>query len=200
MKRIHLSNSYSIDYIIKILMIILLPIVLLDSIISIYVIHSMRQQTINALQDTTTLYISQIDTEHTSINKYLMRRLTENTDVQTILETDDSLKLISSFEKARRDVDTFVESFENGYQIFFYNRKHNRMLRLTEVFDEMSLSDLTEVNTALISYMKNSSDFPSYSDAWEILDLKSGIYFFKIFHSGDNFAGCLFLLTILLIL
>lgn len=190
MKRIHLSNSYSIDYIIKILMIILLPIVLLDSIISIYVIHSMRQQTVNALQDTTTLYISQIDTEHTSINKYLMRRLTENTDVQTILETDDSLKLISSFEKARRDVDTFVESFENGYQIFFYNRKHNRMLRLTEVFDEMSLSDLTELNTALISYMKNSSDFPSYSDAWEILDLKSGIYFFKIFHSGDNFAGC----------
>ena len=133
MKRIHLSNSYSIDYIIKILMIILLPIVLLDSIISIYVIHSMRQQTVNALQDTTTLYISQIDTEHTSINKYLMRRLTENTDVQTILETDDSLKLISSFEKARRDVDTFMESFENGYQIFFYNRKHNRMLRLTEV-------------------------------------------------------------------
>ena len=114
MKRIHLSNSYSIDYIIKILMIILLPIVLLDSIISIYVIHSMRQQTVNALQDTTTLYISQIDTEHTSINKYLMRRLTENTDVQTILETDDSLKLISSFEKARRDVDTFMESFENG--------------------------------------------------------------------------------------
>lgn len=43
MKRRHLSNSYSIDYIIKILMIILLPIVLLDSMISIYVIHSMRK-------------------------------------------------------------------------------------------------------------------------------------------------------------
>ena len=190
MRRRHLTSSYSIDSIIKILMMILLPIVVLDSIISIYVIHSMRQQTVTSLQDTTSLYISQIDTEHTSINKYLMRRLTENTDVQTVLETNDTLELISTFDKVHRDVDTFVESFENGYQIFFYNRMHNRMLRPTEAFAEMTLKEIKEVNNALISYMQNSSDFPFYSDAWEILDLESGIYFFKVFHSGDNFAGC----------
>ena len=47
-----------------------------------------------------------------------------------------------------------------------------------------------ELDAALISYMNHHNALPSYSDSWEILKLKSDIYFFKIFHSGDNFVGC----------
>lgn len=190
MKRRRRSNGYSIDSIIKILLILLLPVVILDSIISIYVIHSMRRQTVQSLEDTTSLYISQIDTAHISINKYLMRRLTESNDFKTVLETDSTLELIQASEKVHRDVDTFMESFESGYNIFAYNQKHKRFLHMTEVFPELTKEDVTELDKTLVFYMNNSSDFPSYSDAWEIMQLKSGIYFFKIFHSGDNFAGC----------
>ena len=190
MKRRRRSNGYSIDSIIKILLILLLPVVILDSIISIYVIHSMRRQTVQSLEDTTSLYISQIDTAHISINKYLMRRLTESNDVKTVLETDSTLELIQASEKVHRDVDTFMESFESGYKIFIYNQKRERFLHMTGVFPELTREEVTELDNALVSYMNNSGDFPSYSDAWEIMQLKSGIYFFKIFHSGDNFAGC----------
>ena len=190
MKNRHRSNGYSIDYIIKVLIIFLLPVVLLDIVISVYVIHSLREQTVRSLQDTTSLYISQIDTAHISINKYLMRRLTENPDFKTVLETDDPLELIQASEKVHQDVETFMESFDPGYQIFIYNQKHQRLLRPTEVFHDLTVSEVNEVNSFLISYMEKSYDFSSYSDAWEIMDLSSGIYFFKIFHSGDNFAGC----------
>ena len=190
MKRRRRSNGYSIDSIIKILLILLLPVVILDSIISIYVIHSMRRQTVQSLEDTTSLYISQIDTAHISINKYLMRRLTESNDFKTVLETDSTLELIQASEKVHRDVDTFMESFESGYKIFIYNQKRERFLHMTGVFPELTQEEVTELDNALVSYMNNSGDFPSYSDAWEIMQLKSGIYFFKIFHSGDNFAGC----------
>lgn len=190
MKRRRRSNGYSIDSIIKILLILLLPVVILDSIISIYVIHSMRRQTVQSLEDTTSLYISQIDTAHISINKYLMRRLTESNDFKTVLETDSTLELIQASEKVHRDVDTFMESFESGYKIFIYNQKRERFLHMTGVFPELTREEVTELDNALVSYMNNSGDFPSYSDAWEIMQLKSGIYFFKIFHSGDNFAGC----------
>lgn len=190
MKRRRRSNGYSIDSIIKILLILLLPVVILDSIISIYVIHSMRRQTVQSLEDTTSLYISQIDTAHIFINKYLMRRLTESNDFKTVLETDSTLELIQASEKVHRDVDTFMESFESGYKIFIYNQKRERFLHMTGVFPELTREEVTELDNALVSYMNNSGDFPSYSDAWEIMQLKSGIYFFKIFHSGDNFAGC----------
>lgn len=190
MKRKRRSNGYSIDSIIKILLILLLPVVILDSIISIYVIHSMRRQTVQSLEDTTSLYISQIDTAHISINKYLMRRLTESNDFKTVLETDSTLELIQTSEKVHRDVDTFMESFERGYKIFIYNQKRERFLHITGVFPELTKEEVTELDKALVSYMNNRRDFPSYSDVWEIMRLKSGIYFFKIFHSGDNFAGC----------
>lgn len=190
MKKRHRSNGYSIDYIIKALIIFLLPVVLLDVVISVYVIHSLREQTVRSLQDTTSLYVSQIDTAHISINKYLMRRLTKNPDFKTVLETNDPLELIQASEKVHQDVETFMESFDPGYQIFIYNQRYQRLLRPTEIFHDLTASEVDEINAYLISYMEKSYDFSSYSDAWEIMDLSSGIYFFKIFHSGDNFAGC----------
>ena len=190
MRRKHRTNRHSIDYIIKILLIFLLPVVLLDSIISIYVIHSMRSQTVQTLQDTTSLYISQIDTAHISINKYLIRRLTESDDFKTVLETDNKLELLHTFEKVHRDVDTFMESFEEGYQIFIYNKENQRFLRPTAVYQDLTAKEAEELDAALISYMNHHNALPSYSDSWEILKLKSDIYFFKIFHSGDNFVGC----------
>ena len=190
MRRKHRTNRHSIDYIIKILLIFLLPVVLLDSIISIYVIHSMRSQTVQTLQDTTSLYISQIDTAHISINKYLIRRLTESDDFKTVLETDNKLELLHTFEKVHRDVDTFMESFEEGYQIFIYNKENQRFLRPTAVYQDLTAKEAEELDAALISYMNHHNALPSYSDSWEILKLKSDIYFFKIFHSVDNFVGC----------
>lgn len=190
MKKRHRSNEHSIDYIIKVLMAFLLPVVLLDIVISIYVIHSLREQTVHSLQDMTSLYVSQIDTAHISINKYLMRQLTQNPYFKTALETDNTLELIQNTEKVHKDVDTFLESFNHGYQIFIYNKKQQRLFQPTEIFQDLTASEVSKLHSALISYMNKNDDFPAYSDAWEIMNLSSGIYFFKVFHSGDNFAGC----------
>ena len=84
-----------------------------------FVIFSMRSQSIQSLQDTTSLYASQIDTAHISINRYLIRLLTENDDADTLLETQDKLEFISSAERVHNNIDIFLESFEKGYQIFY---------------------------------------------------------------------------------
>ena len=76
----HRVAGYSIDHVIKFLFFLLVPVVILDIMISCFVIFSMRSQSIQSLQDTTSLYASQIDTAHISINRYLIRLLTENDD------------------------------------------------------------------------------------------------------------------------
>lgn len=184
------SSRYSVDYIIKAFFILLLPVVILDIVISIFVIYSMRSQTVQSLQNATSLYVSQIDTAHVSINKYLLRRLTENADFKTVLETTDPLELIVSYNTVQKDVDTFMESFEKGYHIFTYNKKLNRLLRFTEIMPTLEKEELDEVIHALISYMNMPDKSSSYPDSWEIMTLDSGVYFFKIFHTGDNYVGC----------
>ena len=67
----HRVAGYSIDHVIKFLFFLLVPVVILDIMISCFVIFSMRSQSIQSLQDTTSLYASQIDTVHISINRYL---------------------------------------------------------------------------------------------------------------------------------
>lgn len=88
----HRVAGYSIDHVIKFLFFLLVPVVILDIMISCFVIFSMRSQSIQSLQDTTSLYASQIDTAHISINRYLIRLLTENDDADTLLETQDKLE------------------------------------------------------------------------------------------------------------
>lgn len=117
----HRVAGYSIDHVIKFLFFLLVPVVILDIMISCFVIFSMRSQSIQSLQDTTSLYASQIDTAHISINRYLIRLLTENDDADTLLETQDKLEFISSAERVHNNIDIFLESFEKGYQIFLYN-------------------------------------------------------------------------------
>lgn len=95
----HRVAGYSIDHVIKFLFFLLVPVVILDIMISCFVIFSMRSQSIQSLQDTTSLYASQIDTAHISINRYLIRLLTENDDADTLLETQDKLEFISSAER-----------------------------------------------------------------------------------------------------
>lgn len=190
MKSRRRSSSYSIDYVIKVLFILLLPTVILDIMISLYVISSMRTQTVQTLQDTTSLYISQIDAAHVSINKYLIRRLTDHEDFLTALETEDTIELIQASNAMQKDVTTFMESFDQGYQIFFYNQKNDRLIRPNGVLSSIGINELNKLNQTLISHMISSSSSPSYTDAWEMLSLDSKIYFFKIFHSGDNYAGC----------
>ena len=80
----HRVAGYSIDHVIKFLFFLLVPVVILDIMISCFVIFSMRSQSIQSLQDTTSLYASQIDTVHISINRYLIRLLTENDDADTL--------------------------------------------------------------------------------------------------------------------
>ena len=95
----HRVAGYSIDHVIKFLFFLLVPVVILDIMISCFVIFSMRSQSIQSLQDTTSLYASQIDTAHISINRYLIRLLTENDGADTLLETQDKLEFISSAER-----------------------------------------------------------------------------------------------------
>lgn len=184
------SARYSIDYVIKLLFVLLVPVVLLDIVISCYAIYSMRTQTVQSLKDTTDLYVSQIDTAHISINKYLIRCLTEKQDFQTALETEDELEYIAASDKVHKDVDTFMESFEEGYKIFIYNKENKRMFRPTDVFASMTKSELEKVNEALIRCMETDTGDSSYSDAWEILPIGSQVYFYKLFHLGNNFSGC----------
>lgn len=182
-------TSYSVDNVIKLLFFILLPVVILDILISCYVIYSMRSQTVQSLQDTTSLYISQIDTAHTSINKYMIRRLSENADFKTALETSDNLELISAYNAITKDVDTFMESFESGYQLFLYNENNHRLLRPTSAYTSFSKEDFDKVKNALVLKINNKERDSSYSDAWEILPIGSKVYFFKIFSSGHNHMG-----------
>lgn len=190
MKSRRRSSSYSIDYVIKVLFILLLPTVILDILISLYVISSMRAQTVQTLQDTTSLYISQLDAAHVSINKYLLLRLTDHPDFITAMETEDTIQQIQANNAMQKDVTTFMESFDQEYQIFFYNTKNDRLLRPNGVLSHITIQELNQLNNALISRMTRSDSSSSYSDAWEMLSLNSKIYFYKIFHSGDNYAGC----------
>ena len=79
----HRVAGYSIDHVIKFLFFLLVPVVILDIMISCFVIFSMRSQSIQSLQDTTSLYASQIDTVHISINRYLIRRYSVGNTGQT---------------------------------------------------------------------------------------------------------------------
>lgn len=110
----------------------------------------MRSQSIQSLQDTTSLYASQIDTAHISINRYLIRLLTENDDADTLLETQDKLEFISSAERVHNNIDIFLESFEKGYQIFLYNSENERMYRPTEIFQTLTQNQLVLLNKHLI--------------------------------------------------
>ena len=49
------SSRYSIDYIIKFLFFLLVPVIILDLAGSFFIIDSMRRQTVRSLQDTTAL-------------------------------------------------------------------------------------------------------------------------------------------------
>lgn len=182
-------TGHSIDSVIKFLFLLLLPIVILDIGISFFVISSMRTQTVQTLQDTTSLYASQIDTAHISINRYLIRLLTETEESTTLLETNDKLEQLEATEKIHKNVDTFLESFEKGYQIFLYNTDNKRMYRPTELYDSLTKLEAKHLTNALIHKM-TCQKTPSYTDAWDVISIDSNVYFYKIFHSGSHYAGC----------
>lgn len=168
------SHSYSIDYVIKYLFILLLPVVILDIVISVFAIYSMRSQTIQSLQDTTALYTSQINTAHISINKYLIRMLTENDDLNIVMESDNTLAYVDASQKVVKNSDDFLESFEEAYKIFFYNRKNNRMFRPSGVYETMDKNQLTLLNNALIAHIMGEED-AVFSDSWNVFTLDSEV-------------------------
>ena len=53
----HRVAGYSIDHVIKFLFFLLVPVVILDIMISCFVIFSMRSQSIQSLQDTTSFML-----------------------------------------------------------------------------------------------------------------------------------------------
>ena len=185
----HRVAGYSIDHVIKFLFFLLVPVVILDIMISCFVIFSMRSQSIQSLQDTTSLYASQIDTAHISINRYLIRLLTENDDADTLLETQDKLEFISSAERVHNNIDIFLESFEKGYQIFLYNSENERMYRPTEIFQTLTQNQLVLLNKHLIQKI-TAPKTSIYTDAWEVLMLGKNVYFYKSFHTGSHYACC----------
>lgn len=130
----HRVAGYSIDHVIKFLFFLLVPVVILDIMISCFVIFSMRSQSIQSLQDTTSLYASQIDTAHISINRYLIRLLTENDDADTLLETQDKLEFISSAERVHNNIDIFLESFEKDIIFFYIIQRMNGCIVLQKFF------------------------------------------------------------------
>ena len=178
----HRVAGYSIDHVIKFLFFLLVPVVILDIMISCFVIFSMRSQSIQSLQDTTSLYASQIDTVHISINRYLIRLLTENDDADTLLETQDKLEFISSAERVHNNIDIFLESFEKGYQIFLYNSENERMYRPTEIFQTLTQNQLVLLNKHLIQKI-TAPKTSFYTDAWEVLMFGKNVYFYKSFHT-----------------
>lgn len=183
------SSRYSIDYIIKFLFFLLVPVIILDLAGSFFIIDSMRRQTVRSLQDTTALYVSQIDTAHISVNKYLMRLLTENEDTRTALESEDNLIRFASSESIHRNVDTFLESFDSDYQIFLYNTANDRMYRPTELYGQLTKSQVDHIEKMLRTRMR-SQRTSSYSDAWTLMIVDSQTYFYKFFHTDTFYAGC----------
>lgn len=183
------TSRYSLDYITKFLCIALLPAIVLDILITSYASYIMRSQTVQQLQNMTSLYISGIDTAHVSINKYLIRSLSEKSAAVPLLESTDRLEFISSLGDFYSDVSDFLDSFEDGYQIFFYNRKHSRFLRPREILDSMNGIHLEKLEQALTDAALSRDSSSSYSDAWETLSVDSKTYFYKIFQSGENYAG-----------
>lgn len=182
-------TRHSIDHMIKILFFSLLPVVIVDALISFYVMSSLSRQAIQSLQDTVSLYVSQLDTVHISVNKYLIRCL-DREDVKKALETESSLELIQSAQKISQDVTEFLESFDSGYQFFFYNKQNGRFLRPNGVYETMTKDELDSLNNELLTLMQKTDPVLSYTDAWEILSTPSGVYFYKVFHSEDHYAGC----------
>ena len=69
----HRVAGYSIDHVIKFLFFLLVPVVILDIMISCFVIFSMRSQSIQSLQDTTSLYLARLFKKQTqtSIINYI---------------------------------------------------------------------------------------------------------------------------------
>lgn len=181
----------SADYVVKVMFLALLPVVILDVVVSIYIMDALRRQTVQTLMDTASLYISQIDTAHISINKYLIRCLDQD-NLRNAFETEDAKKLIVSCNELSKEVTVFMESFDLNYQFFFYNSQNERFLRPNGVYPFMTQNELKQLNnelTALMLDMETDAS-RSYSDAWEILPVEDTVYFVKIFHSGSYYAGC----------
>ncbi len=81
----HRVAGYSIDHVIKFLFFLLVPVVILDIMISCFVIFSMRSPKYSVpARYNIRFMLPQIDT-HISINRYLIRLLTENDDADTLL-------------------------------------------------------------------------------------------------------------------
>lgn len=181
----------SADYVVKVMFLALLPVVILDVVVSIYIMDALRKQTVQTLMDTASLYISQIDTAHISINKHLIRCLDQE-NLRNALETEDAKELILSYNDLSKEVTVFMESFDLSYQFFFYNSQNERFLRPNGVYPSMTQNELRQLNNELTALMQDiDTDVQrSYSDAWEILSAGDTVYFVKIFHSGSCYAGC----------
>ncbi len=189
MKDKNRSAGYSVDSVAKALMCLLIPVLTIDILAGLYVVFSMRSQSIQNLQNTTSLYVSQIDTERISINKYLLRCLNHEKAFQTALQTQDTLKLIQSCNKVQDHVHTFLESFHPGYQFFLYNKKLDRLFHANDAYTYNTFTQIQQINYALRSQMQAASA-NSYTEAWQILSLPDGVYFYKFFYSGSHYVGC----------
>lgn len=181
----------SADYVVKVMFLALLPVVILDVIVSIYIMDALRRQTVQTLMDTASMYISQIDMAHISINKYLIRCLDQE-NLKIALETEDTKEMIVSCNELSSEVTVFMESFDLNYQFFFYNSQNERFIRPNGVYPSMTRQELKKLNEELKALMMDmdTSVARSYSDSWEILSVGDTVYFLKIFHSGHSYAGC----------
>lgn len=186
MKRRRHVSSYSVDYVSRVLVLILIAVVIVSAAVSLYVISLMRRQTIQGFLDTMSLYVSQVDTAHTSINKFLIRSLKEE-EYRTALETTDTLELIRAAGRVKTEVGVYMESFQEDYQIFFYNSKHDRLLRPRQAYSLMNRTELDLLNGALLARIEEGA---SYGDAWEVITVGDKVYFVKIFEEDGCYAGC----------
>lgn len=183
-------RTYSIQQSVKLLIIVLVPILILNLIVSIFVIIIVREQTTQYLASTAELYIAQINGKFSSI-KHFMGWAAVNDESLNKIQQEDFYKedFNSNREKIYSRFSEFQLTCGREYNFFAYLKDKEAIFNCAPM--TIDYKEFTSLKNTIPFIIEEDTLYQSYSREWTTLNIGKNNYVINIVPYDTLFLVCL---------
>lgn len=162
-KRTSLSQIY------KGMILIMIPVLLIGTIVSISLGRNIQKQAIDVLRGNMNLQVDKLMETFNNINYCLMDNLNNNKNLQMIQETD-SIKKYNAIMNLKNDFSDFRYYFGDDYRFFSYDVAEGRIY--SETPENINYKKYDNIQNAIKQYMSNSEkeEFVTANRRWNVVN------------------------------
>lgn len=181
-------SSRSIDYYLKVLLIILITIFSINLLVSFFIVSTTRQQSINYVTDTVNLYLEEALQNLNAIDHFMIWTVKNDPLLANIEDAEGAKDLPESIRNFRSRVNDFQYSSGREYQFFLALKEESFFFNASPL--QMEYSEYLEVKTFFLAETQRPADYESLY-TWQSVKLNDEFYLYHSLEYQNRTFICL---------